>query len=126
MNREDIIKLAREAGMALLLEEHAGEYGNGTLENTPYPELERFANLVAAAEREAFAKECDEGYACKGYTNGYAAGYENGYSEGKTAGFDLTLAPKITVIHAKDCWSWGAAHYECACAEIAKLRGWKK
>ena len=30
------------------------------------------------------------------------------------------------VIHAKDCWSWGAAHYECACTEIAKLRGWKK
>jgi hypothetical protein len=30
------------------------------------------------------------------------------------------------VIHAKDCWSWGPAHYECACAEIAKLKGWKK
>lgn len=76
--------------------------------------------------REAFAKECDEGYACKGYTNGYAAGYENGYSEGKTAGFDLTLAPKITVIHAKDCWSWGPQHYECACKELAKAKGWAK
>jgi hypothetical protein len=32
--------------------------------------------------------------------------------------------PQIT--HAENCWSWGAAHYECACAEIAKLRGWKK
>jgi hypothetical protein len=59
MNREEVIELAREAGMALLLEEHAGEYGNGTLENTPYPELERFAELVAAAEREACAKVCD-------------------------------------------------------------------
>ena len=59
MNREDIIRMAQEAGMALLLEEHAGEYGNGTLENTPYPELERFANLVAAAEREACAKVCE-------------------------------------------------------------------
>jgi hypothetical protein len=59
MNREEVIELAREAGMALLLEEHAGEYGNGTLENTPYPELERFANLVAAHEREACAKVCD-------------------------------------------------------------------
>jgi hypothetical protein len=49
---------------------------------------------------------------------------ENGYSEGKTAGFDLTLAPKITVIHAKGCWSRGPQHYECACAEIAKLKGW--
>ena len=59
MNREDIIKLAREVEMALLLEEHAGEYGNGTLENTPYSELERFANLVAAHEREACAKVCE-------------------------------------------------------------------
>ena len=33
---------------------------------------------------------------------------------------------KPQVIHAKDCWSWGPQHYECACAEIAKLRGWKK
>ena len=30
------------------------------------------------------------------------------------------------VIHAKNCWSWGPQHYECACAEIAKLSGWKK
>ncbi len=30
------------------------------------------------------------------------------------------------VIHAKDCWSWGAAHYECACKELAKLKGWAK
>jgi hypothetical protein len=27
-------------------------------------------------------------------------------------------------IHADGCWSWGPAHYACACAEIAKLRGW--
>jgi len=26
--------------------------------------------------------------------------------------------------HADGCWSWGPAHYACACAEIAKLRGW--
>jgi flagellar biosynthesis/type III secretory pathway protein FliH len=114
MNREEVIELAREAGWT------------DAMRFFDEVRLEKFASLVAAHEREAFAKECDEGYACKGYTNGYAAGYENGYSEGKTAGFDLTLAPKITVIHAKDCWSWGAAHYECACAEIAKLRGWKK
>jgi len=30
--------------------------------------------------------------------------------------------PQIT--HAHGCWSWGPAHYACACAEIAKLRGW--
>tara|TARA_R110000822_G_scaffold200751_2_gene338246 strand:- start:247 stop:546 length:300 start_codon:yes stop_codon:yes gene_type:complete len=56
MTKDDIRKLAREAGLAAVLGEHASEYGNGTFENTPYPELERFANLVAAAEREACAK----------------------------------------------------------------------
>ena len=28
--------------------------------------------------------------------------------------------------HADGCWSWGPAHYECACAEIAKAKGWAK
>lgn len=32
--------------------------------------------------------------------------------------------PQIT--HAEGCWSWGPAHYECACAEIAKAKGWAK
>jgi hypothetical protein len=31
--------------------------------------------------------------------------------------------PQIT--HAENCWSWGPAHYACACAEVAKLRGWQ-
>jgi len=54
MNRDDIIRMAREAGgyraaptdkaLLLLSESH----------------LERFANLVAAAEREECAKICDE------------------------------------------------------------------
>lgn len=48
MNQEDIIKLAREAGLHTLLDQHAGEYGNGYFENTSYPELERFAALIAA------------------------------------------------------------------------------
>jgi hypothetical protein len=30
--------------------------------------------------------------------------------------------PQIT--HAEGCWSWGPQHYECACAEVAKLKGW--
>jgi len=49
--------------MVLILEEHASEYGNGTFANTPYPELERFANLVYAAaagmEREECARVCE-------------------------------------------------------------------
>lgn len=44
MSRDDIIRLAREAGIV----------GNF------WPELERFAALVAAAEREACAKVCDD------------------------------------------------------------------
>lgn len=26
------------------------------------------------------------------------------------------------ITHAADCWSWGAAHYECAMREIERLR----
>jgi len=58
MTQDEIINLARKAGFAAVLAEHASEYGNGTLENTPYPQLEAFADLVAAAEREACAKVC--------------------------------------------------------------------
>jgi hypothetical protein len=54
--KEDIIKMAQEAGLYTILNEHAHEYGNGYFENTPYPELEHFAALVRADEREACAK----------------------------------------------------------------------
>ena len=51
MTREDIIRMAREANIKQAIE-------------TPHllmvHELERFAALVAAAEREACAKVCDE------------------------------------------------------------------
>ena len=48
MTRDDIIRMAREA-----------MYLNG--DNVPsWHELERFADLVAAAEREACAKVADE------------------------------------------------------------------
>lgn len=60
MTKDDIMRMAREAGFAAVLEEHASEYGNGTFENTPYPELERFADLVAAAEREIIAQSMDK------------------------------------------------------------------
>ena len=56
MTQDEIIEMAREAGLIHILDEHAHEYGNGTFENTPYPELEAFANLVAAKEREACAE----------------------------------------------------------------------
>jgi hypothetical protein len=57
MNREDIIKLAREAGVNLKDDpEKASGVGNAIVS---YYDLERFANLVAAAEREACAAICD-------------------------------------------------------------------
>jgi hypothetical protein len=39
-------EFAEQAGMVKILEEHAHEYGDGTFENTPYPELEKFAELI--------------------------------------------------------------------------------
>ncbi len=48
MNRDDIIRMAKEAE-AWSLVDHDG-----------IAALERFANLVAAAEREACAKACDK------------------------------------------------------------------
>ena len=58
MSRDDIIRLAREAGMERVLDIHKD--GTRTIE-IPHPDLlERFAALVAAAEREACAKVCEE------------------------------------------------------------------
>jgi hypothetical protein len=47
MNRDEIIRMAREAGLA---------YGP---DEKPLGSVTRFAALVAAAEREACAKVCD-------------------------------------------------------------------
>ena len=52
MNRDDIIRMARAAEVPV-----RGHYDEQGL--TPQ-ELERFAALVAAAEREACAKVCDK------------------------------------------------------------------
>jgi hypothetical protein len=49
MNREDITRMAREAG--------SEDWG---IFRDFMPELERFANLVAAAEREAIAKMIED------------------------------------------------------------------
>lgn len=57
MNREDIIRMAREAGM-----EQDGDnfFSPGHEEiDVHITDLERFAALVAAAEREACAKVCE-------------------------------------------------------------------
>jgi uncharacterized protein (DUF2126 family) len=57
MTRDDIIRLAREAGFVRVVATHAD--GSLTTTVAPIEELERFAALVAAAEREACAQLCD-------------------------------------------------------------------
>ena len=43
----DLFKqFAYQAGLAEILTEHASEYGTGDFENTPYPELDAFAELI--------------------------------------------------------------------------------
>jgi len=57
MNRETIIRLAREAGLKLFNEGWtSSDNGDAVAEES----LERFAALVAAHEREECAKVCDE------------------------------------------------------------------
>ena len=66
MNRDDIIRIAREAG--------AGEpdslYGRTDYVAMTKYELERFAALVSAAEREACAQVCEELHASNYGVNG--------------------------------------------------------
>jgi hypothetical protein len=56
MNREDIIRMAREA-----TKEAPREDWNSTAWVFGDETLERFAALVASAEREACAKVCEQG-----------------------------------------------------------------
>jgi hypothetical protein len=62
MTNEDIIRMAKESGMYQILDEYADEFGSGMFDITlcdQFPELERFAKLVAEAEREECAKDCE-------------------------------------------------------------------
>ena len=81
MTREDIIRMAREAGLyvgrnisGVQLVGSSYEEG-GLLVHLAVEELERFAGLVRAAEREACALVCEERQEVfqKYYTKGLAA-----------------------------------------------------
>ena len=61
MTREDIIRMAREAGKV-----------RPGVEYMPLEVFERFAHLVAAAEREACAALCDKISDEDGFEGGYA------------------------------------------------------
>lgn len=78
MNREDILQLAREAGFRVGPSRDGPDDVWGVGAN-----LERFAALVAAAERDACAKVCD-GIRYSGYCppeDGAAPDYYNGAAE---------------------------------------------
>jgi hypothetical protein len=70
MTKEDIIRMAREAGGADITS-HGWTSWVGT-QSTDF--LERFAALVAAHEREECAKFCDEQYVFYGFDHVFAAG----------------------------------------------------
>ena len=57
MTRDDIIRMAREAGMEH--REHADEVNSEYCDGVHLDDLERFAALIAAAEREECAKVCE-------------------------------------------------------------------
>jgi hypothetical protein len=64
MNKDDIIRMAREAGFFVKDAEVYSPSVQYDHELTPC--FERFANLVAAQEREACAKVCEERGMVKG------------------------------------------------------------
>jgi hypothetical protein len=69
MNIDDIIRMAREAGMQY--REHLSEVATPYCDGVYMDELERFAALVAAAEREECAKVLDEMAAADKLSNYY-------------------------------------------------------
>ena len=60
MDRELIIRLAREAGLEILSIDGEDEVGCGDGYHIQTDLIERFAAIVAAHERERCAKVCDE------------------------------------------------------------------
>jgi hypothetical protein len=44
-----LLEIVKQSGLLKILTEHAGEFGTGTFIDTPYPEVEKFAELVIAA-----------------------------------------------------------------------------
>ena len=58
-DRDTVIRLAREVGLWEMLEGYSSEYGSLNAEDDCLGELQRFAALVAAHEREECAKVFD-------------------------------------------------------------------
>lgn len=62
MNREDIIRMAREAWLSDKEAQLITEFDEAYISCTYVQDLEKFAALVASAEREACARVCEDLY----------------------------------------------------------------
>ena len=60
MTREDIIRMARETWISNKEAQLITEFNEAYISCTYLQDLEKFAALVASAEREACAKVCEE------------------------------------------------------------------
>ena len=63
MNREDIIRMAREAGFHIVIDDLPGDQVRRSVKSVNTyctDEIARFAKMVAANEREECAKMCEE------------------------------------------------------------------
>ena len=60
MTRDEVLALAREVGLWEMLEGYSSEYGSLDAEEDCLPNLQRFAALVSAHEREECAKAIDD------------------------------------------------------------------
>jgi hypothetical protein len=60
MTRDEVLALARQVGLWEMLEGYSSEYGSLDAEEDCLPNLQRFAALVAAHEREECAKAIDD------------------------------------------------------------------
>lgn len=60
MTRDEVLALAQEVGLWEMLEGYSSEYGSLDAEEDCLPNLQRFAAVIAAHEREECAKAIDD------------------------------------------------------------------
>ena len=76
--RNTVIALAREVGLWEMLEGYSSEYGSLNAEDDCLGELQRFAALVAAAEREEIRQYADEFIGSEAERNNmFSEGYDH-------------------------------------------------
>lgn len=85
------------------------------LETAARMALERLKILTLGLEEDCGEPDCED---CKPWRP-----IRESIGQLKTA-LDRNESPQVT--HAEGCWSWGPAHYKCACNELAKAKGWAK